>query len=107
MHRRRFAQLLAGMLAPLWGGCRPRESDTDAVARLLGLRPDERAWLTPLAPAHLEELRAGLETPEGARADRAVERAFDLLGHRRRTFAFVGYPQVNDRRSACDGLLRE
>jgi hypothetical protein len=107
MHRRRFAQLLgSAALAPLWA-CGSSESDADAVARLLGLEAAERSWLAPLSPGELRDLRAGLERPGGPATDRAAHLAFSLVGSRSRTFAFVGYPSVNDKRSVCDGLFIE
>jgi hypothetical protein len=107
MHRRRFARLLGGaVLAPFWA-CRQSEPDRDAVGRLLGLHPAERTWLDPLTAAQLQDLRAALEKPGSQAPDRAVHLAFTLVGNRSRTFAFVGYPQVSDRRSVCDGLLAE
>ena len=107
MHRRRFAQLLGGVaVAPLLA-CRASEADADAVVRLLGLHEDERAWLTGLTPSQLQELRSALERPGDAATDRAARLTFSLIGNRSRTFAFVGYPKVNDRRSVCDGLLTE
>jgi hypothetical protein len=106
MNRRRFAQLLGAALAPLWA-CGRSEPDADLVARLLGLQTGERAWLDALTPAQLRDLRAALEKPGGPATSRGVQLAFALLGNRSRTFAFVGYPQVNDRRSVCDGLIIE
>jgi hypothetical protein len=107
MYRRRFAQLLgSAVLAPFWA-CRKPQSDADAVARLLGLRADEQAWLTPLTPAQLRELRTALEAPGRQTTERATQLTFSLVGNRSRTFAFVGYPKVNDKRSVCDGLFRE
>ena len=107
MYRRHFAQLLgSAVLAPFWA-CRTRESDADAVARLLGLRPEERTWLTPLTPEQLRDLRIALESPGKQTTERATQLTFALVGSRSRTFAFVGYPKVNDKRSVCDGLFRE
>lgn len=107
MHRRRFAQLLgSAALAPFWA-CGTSESDRDAVGRLLGLHADEQTWLNPLTPAQLRELRAALEAPGTQTTDRAAQLTFSLVGNRSRTFAFVGYPKVNDKRSVCDGLLTE
>jgi hypothetical protein len=106
MHRRRFVHLLGAALAPVWA-CGPSEPDAAAVARLLGLRSDEQAWLGALSPAQLQELRAALDAPAAQGTDRAVTLAFSLIGNRSRTFAFVGYPQVNDKRSVCDGLFAE
>lgn len=107
MHRRRFAQLLgSAAVAPLLA-CRASEPDADVVARLLGLHEDERTWLTALTPSQLQELRTALEHPGDAATDRAARLTFSLVGNRSRTFAFVGYPKVNDRRSVCDGLLTE
>jgi hypothetical protein len=107
MHRRFFTQLFAGALfAPLWG-CRSQESDLQAIARVLGLQPSELVWLERLPPDARRELRGALERPSGERAERAVALTFGLIGNRSRTFAFVGYPAVTDRRSGCDGLLAE
>jgi hypothetical protein len=107
MYRRRFAQLIgSAVLAPFWA-CGRSESDRDAVARLLGLLPNEAAWLNPLSPAELHDLREALEKPGHQATDRAAQLTFSLVGTRSRTFAYVGYPLVNDKRSVCDGLLRE
>jgi hypothetical protein len=107
MQRRRFSQLVATVLvAPLWG-CRPGESDEQALVRLLGLRPEEIDWISAMSEDTRRELRAALEHPGDSRTVRAVDLTFSLMGNRGRTFAFVGYPDVADRRSVCDGLLRE
>ena len=107
MHRRRFAQFLASAaLAPVWA-CRPDEGDQQAIARLLGLGPGEGAWLERLKPGEQRELREALESPGDGGADRAVNLIFSMMGTRSRTFAFAGYPAVEDRRSVCDGLLAE
>lgn len=107
MYRRRFAQLIgSAVFAPFWA-CGPSESDRDALVRLLGLQPTEATWLNPLTPAQLRELREGLEKPGQQATDRAAQLTFSLVGTRSRTFAYVGYPLVNDKRSVCDGLLRE
>jgi hypothetical protein len=107
MHRRRFATLLGGaVLAPLWG-CQRLEPDRQAIVRILGLSASELAWLERLAPDALRELRDGLERPGGERTARAVDLTFHVIADRSRTFAFVGYPALPDRRSVCDGLLAE
>jgi hypothetical protein len=107
MHRRFFTRLFAGALfAPLWG-CRGQESDLQAIARVLGLQPSELVWLEPMPPDARRELRGALERPSADRAERAAALTFGLIGNRSRTFAFVGYPAVNDRRRGCDGLLAE
>jgi hypothetical protein len=106
MHRRRFAQLLAAALTPLWA-CAAKETDVEAVVRLLGLQAAEQPWLASLDAAQLRDLRAALEHAEGPAVDRAVNLTFAAMGTRSRTFAFVGYPEVNDKRSLCDGLLSE
>jgi hypothetical protein len=107
MHRRRFARLIGGVvLAPLWG-CQRTESDHRAIVQILGLSPSELVWLERLTPGAQRELRSALEQPGGERTTRAVDLTFPLIGDRSRTFAFVGYPELPDRRSVCDGLLRE
>jgi hypothetical protein len=83
------------------------EPDLQAIGRLLGLERSELSWLDALPPAAQRELRAALEQPADGSIDRAVAHTFAVMGHRSRTFAFVGYPAVNDRRSVCDGLLPE
>jgi hypothetical protein len=106
MHRRRFAQIIGTAVFALWG-CRSREPDRQAIARLLGLMPAEMAWLDRLTPETQRELRDALQRPGGPRTARAVDLTFPLIGDRSRTFAFVGYPPLGDRRSICDGLLTE
>jgi hypothetical protein len=107
MQRRRFSQLVATFLvAPLFG-CRPGEPDEQALVRLLGLRPEEADWIAGMSVDARRELRAALEQPGEAQTARAVDLTFSMMGNRGRTFAFVGYPDVADRRSVCDGLLRE
>ena len=107
MDRRRFAQLLGtAAFAPLWG-CRRSEGDQQTIVRILGLQPGEVAWLERLKPAEQRELREALERPGDGRTDRAAHLAFSMMGTRSRTFAFAGYPAVEDRRSVCDGLLAE
>jgi hypothetical protein len=107
VHRRRFAQLLGtAALGPFWA-CRTATEDREALAHLLGLQPPELTWLERLSPAEQRELRATLERPTADRTDRAVNVIFSMMGTRSRTFAFAGYPAVEDRRSVCDGLLAE
>ena len=93
-------------LAPLWG-CRRHESDLQALVRNLGLSNSELGWLDRFSPDQERELRDVLERPGGERTNRAVDLVFSLMGDRSRTFTFVGYPTVADRRSVCDGLLAE
>jgi hypothetical protein len=106
MDRRRFASIIGSVaLAPLWGCA--RESDSAALARTLGLSQAELGWLDRLPPGRMRELRTVLEQPGHRRTDVAVDLVFSLIGDRSRTFAFVGYPPLADRRSVCDGLLAE
>lgn len=107
MHRRRFTQIVGGLLLAPLSACRSRGPDGQAIARLLGLRPGESAWIEQLTTEARGELRAMLERPGDSRTARAVDLAFPILGDRSRTFAFVGYPAAQDRRSVCDGLLVE
>jgi hypothetical protein len=108
MHRRRFTQLLGcAALSPLWACRGADEPDDRALARLLGLEGAETAWLERLTADERRELREAVENPGDARTARAVALAFSLIGTRSRTFAFAGYPVVEDRRSVCDGLLAE
>jgi hypothetical protein len=83
------------------------EPDLDVVASLLGLTATERSWLEGLTPEQLSDLRRALERPGGESAEQAARLAFAVLGQRSRTFAFVNYPQVENRRTVCDGLLTE
>ena len=107
MHRRRFTQILGcAALAPVWA-CRRKEPDEQAIVRLLGLGTSEASWVERLTPDERRQLRDALERPGDGRTERAVHLAFSILGTRSRTFAFAGYPAVEDRRSVCDGLLTE
>jgi hypothetical protein len=42
--------------------------------------------------------------PANPRAVRLIQK---MIGRRSRLFAFVRYPQVADRRSLCNGVIRE
>jgi hypothetical protein len=107
MDRRGFASILGSVaLAPFWG-CQRGESDYVALARTLGLSQTELGWLDTLPPDRMRELRNVLEQPGHERTEIAVDLVFSLIGDRSRTFAFVGYPALPDRRSVCDGLLAE
>ena len=106
LERRALLKLLGGCAAAGLAGCAARETPHDGLIRLFGLDGDERAWLAALAAPEQRELYDLLTGPDPANA-RAVRLTAKLLGGRSRLFAFVGYPPVQDRRSVCDGLIRE
>ena len=106
LDRRALLQLLGGCAAAGLAGCAALETPPDGLIRLFGLEGDERAWVAALAEAEQRELYDLLTGPDPAHA-RAVRLTAKLLGGRSRVFAFVGYPPVQDRRSVCDGLIRE
>ena len=106
LDRRALLKLVGGCAAAGLAGCAARETPHDGLTRLFGLEEEERTWVTALAPAEQRELYDLLTGPDPAHA-RAVRLTAKLLGGRSRLFAFVGYPPVQDRRSVCDGLIRE
>ena len=84
----------------------PAEPPQAALARLIGLRPDEVAWLDALSDAEQRVLHDAL-TVSGPRAPKAIDLLMKVLGPRDRLFAYVGYTPLPDRLRACDGLIRE
>jgi hypothetical protein len=83
-------------------------ADIETLSGLLGLRPGQESWLGDLTPLEQAELRRALG--EGGRrpvAPRTVQLLARVLGRRSRLYDFLGYPQVQDQRSVCDGLMRE
>jgi hypothetical protein len=105
--RRRLLELLAGSAAAAsWPACGPRAAPRERLAALLGLRPAEQAWLDELRPREQERLLAGLQG-KGPLEGRALDAAIKLLSRRSHLFPYLGYPEVADERSVCDGLVRE
>lgn len=76
------------------------------LAARLGLEPGQAAWLDGVRERRQERLLGALDddAPLGAEA---LDSLRDVIGPRSRLFAYVGYPEVADRRSVCDGLVRE
>jgi hypothetical protein len=106
LDRREFCALLAVSLA---AACARRPAPSadpraDLVAAL-DLRDGESAWLDVLAPDEQRALRDDLF--RGDAGARSAELLMRVLGRRDRLFAYVGYPVLPDRLTACDGLLRE
>lgn len=106
LERRALLKILGGCAAAGLAGCAARETPHDGLIRLFDLEGEERAWLAALPSTEQRELYDLLTGPNPADA-RAVRLTAKLLGGRSRLFAFVGYPPVPDRRSVCDGLIRE
>lgn len=108
MDRRSFCQIVTSSLIA-GAGCtrRPAESPRDGLARILGLSPAERDWLQSLSSAEQQELYAMLTSSDDRRAPHTIELLMKVIGRRERLFAYVGYPPLPNRLSACDGLLRE
>lgn len=102
----RFAPILP--VAALAACRRPAPTPDEELTSLLQLRDGEKEWLASIREADRRELQAVLASGGDARQTR---RAQDLLlrviGPRDHLYAYVGYPKVPRRRSACDGLLRE
>ena len=106
LERRALLKLIGGCAAAGLAGCAGPETPHDGLVRVFDLQPDERTWLAVLSEAEQRELYDLLSGSNPADA-RAVRLTAKLLGGRSRVFAFVGYPPVADRRSVCDGLIRE
>ena len=108
MDRRSFCQIVTGSLIAATGCTRrPAESASDGLVRILGLGPAEREWLQALSAAEQQELHATLTSSGDRRTPRTIELLMKVIGRRERLFAYVGYPPLPNRLSACDGLLRE
>jgi hypothetical protein len=106
LNRRALLRLLGGCTAAGLAGCAAEESPRDGIVRLLDLSGDERQWVDTLSDSEQRELHALLSgsDPAGPRAVRLIQK---MIGRRSRLFAFVGYPQVPDRRNLCNGVIRE
>jgi hypothetical protein len=108
MDRRIFCRIVTGSLvAGVACARQPGESAADGLARILGLGAAEREWLHSLSAAEQQELYANLTTSDVPRSRRTIELLMKVIGRRERLFAYVGYPPLPNRLSACDGLLRE
>ena len=109
MNRRLFCRSLAIALATLGVGPRAanaEQSTLDQLARVLGLKGAEVAWLNDLSPRERSALLSALTSR--ARPSRAtVDLLYRVLGRRERLFQYVGYPPLPNRLTACDGLIRE
>jgi hypothetical protein len=105
--RRTLLRLLGGSLAAGVAGCSPAETPREGLARLFDLAGDEQRWLDALSTAEQRELYNLVANPESVVNRRAVSLIAKLLGPRSRLFGFVRYPGVQDKRSLCDGLVRE
>ncbi len=101
-----FRIALGSALASACARVAPAEPARARLARRLGLEPAERAWLDGLRGRRQERLLRALEAG-GPLDEDALRSLRDSLGPRSRLFAYVGYPEVADRRSVCDGLVRE
>lgn len=106
LNRRTLLTLVGGSVAG-WIGCGPPESPHQGLVRLLGLKDDEIAWLDVLSEAEQRELHTSLSSGQDSTTARTVQLVTRVLTPRSRLFAFVGYPAVADRRTVCDGILRE
>jgi hypothetical protein len=105
--RRAVLKLLGGCTVAGIAGCSPAETPREGIARLFDLAGDEQAWIDALSQDEQRELYDLLADPEPEANPRAVRLVSKMLGARSRLFAFVRYPAALDRRSVCDGLIRE
>jgi hypothetical protein len=106
LDRRTLLSLLGGVAAAGLAGCAGPETPRDGLTRLLGLVADQADWLDVLNDVEQTDLYAALTSADRA-TPRAVALLAKLLAPRSRLMAFVGYGQVSNRRTVCDGLLRE
>jgi hypothetical protein len=105
LSRRALLTLLGGSVAG-WIGCGRDESPRQGLVRLLGLNGDEIAWIDVLSDVEQRELHTALSSGQ-ASTTRTIELVTKMLRPRSRLFAFVGYPAMADKRTVCDGTLRE
>lgn len=108
LNRRAFWQSLAVSLsaAAAFAQQRPAGSAKAELADLLSLRGDEVKWLDSLTAPQQAALLSGLRT-SGRPSRAVVDLLYRVLGRRERLFAYVGYPPLPNRLTACDGLIRE
>ncbi|MGH9369942.1 MAG: hypothetical protein ACRD15_00255 [Vicinamibacterales bacterium] len=105
--RRTILKLIGGCTAAGIAGCTAAEAPREGLVRIFDLAGDEQHWVDVLSPDEQRELYDLLARPEPEGHPQAVRLVSKLLGARSRLFAFVRYPAVLDRRSVCDGLVRE
>jgi hypothetical protein len=105
--RRHLLKLLGGCAAAGVTGCGVSETPREGLARVLDLVGEEQRWLEVLSELEQRELYDILSHPHPEATPRAVRLLAKVLAPRSRLFAFVRYPAVPDRRSVCDGLVRE
>jgi hypothetical protein len=105
--RRSLLKLLGGCAAAGVAGCAASETPREGLARLLDLVGEEQRWLDALTESGQRELYDLLSHSPPKATARAVRLVAKVLAPRSRLFAFVRYPTVPDRRSVCDGLIRE
>jgi len=108
LNRRAFWQSLAVSLSAVAAAAQPRPAGNarEELAEVLSLRPAEVPWLDALTAPQQNALLAGLRTP-GRPSREVVDLLYRVLGRRERLFAYVGYPPLPNRLTACDGLIRE
>jgi hypothetical protein len=108
LDRRTLLKLLGGCTAAGIAGCTAAETPREGLARLFDLAGDEQRWVDALSQDEQRELFDLLTQPGVEEVSpRAVRLVSKLLDGRSRLFAFVRYPAAADRRSICDGLVRE
>jgi len=110
LDRRDLFKLATGLLvsATIGEGATLTEAEVRTLAQLLGLEASQGGWLADLTPPEQEELRRALAPgSQGPASPRTVQLLARVLGPRSRLYAFLDYPQVEDQRSVCDGLMRE
>lgn len=106
VNRRTVLKLLASCAAACGIGCGQPESPREGLVRLLELEGEEVAWLDVLSDAEQRDLYEGLSGGQGG-APRTIQLLAKIIQPRSRLFAFVGYPALTNRRTVCDGLVRE
>jgi len=108
LNRRAFWQSLAVSLSAAAAAAQPRPAANPRaeLTELLSLRSSEVQWLDSLTAPQQVALVTGLRAP-GRPSREVVDLLYRVLGRRERLFAYVGYPPLPNRLTACDGLLRE
>lgn len=110
LDRRTVLHLVIGLMssAALGESAILEPADVETLSRLLGLGPGQEHWLADLTPLEQGQLRAALAAGgQQEAAPGTVQLLARVLGRRSRLYEFLGYPQAQDKRSMCDGLMRE
>jgi len=106
LNRLTLLTLLGSSAVAGWIRCGRPESPRQGLAWRLGLTGNEIAWLDVLSDVEQQDLHVSLSGGQGNTA-RTIQLVARVLRPRARLFAFAGYPALANRRTVCDGTIRE